>query len=209
MRIISGELKGRSLNLPKGSRTRPATGQVRELLMSLLGEERLAGQVFLDLCAGTGITGLEAISRGAARAVFVETDSRMAAQLRETISHWNLGGRAITLQQDARRCWRAVAHCLAGELIGAAFLDPPFIPGMAADLLHNCGKGQALFAPSAYLVVRSPEKLPAAVHGFNLDQRRGRGPATLWCYTPVSAGLLAGPEEPTPPVPPEPSTLSA
>jgi 16S rRNA (guanine966-N2)-methyltransferase len=185
MRIITGEFKGRSITLPKGSRTRPTTGQVREQLMSLLGEERLAGGAFLDLCAGTGITGLEALSRGAALAVFVETDARMAEQLRETAARWNLGKRVIVLQHDVRRCWRVVERGLAGRLLSAAFLDAPFIPGMAAELLDHCGKGRALFTPDALLVARSPERLPAAVPGFQLESRRGQGPATLWCYTPV------------------------
>ncbi len=190
MRIIAGNLKGRSIRLPKGSRTRPTTGAVRELLMNLLGE-RISGLPFLDLCAGSGITGFEALSRGASLAIFVETDQRMADQLRETVSAWKLEGSTFVLQQDVRRCWKSVMRRLDGELLGTAFLDAPFIPGMAAELLRHCSKGRALFRPEAFLVVRTPERLPETVHGFTLAQRRGQGPATLWCYAPAGLPLVA------------------
>ena len=184
MRIIAGNLKGRSISLPKGSRTRPTTGAVRELLMNLLGP-RLDHQPFLDLCAGSGITGFEALSRGAARVAFVEADARMAEQLRATAGTWGLEDCTQVLQQDARRCWKSVERWLDGELLGAAFLDPPFIPGMAADLLRHCGKGAKLFAPSACLVARSPDRLPESIPGFKLEFQRGHDTVALWGYSPV------------------------
>ena len=92
MRVIAGELGGRRLQTARGDATRPTAERVREALFSMLGE--LDGAVVLDLFAGSGALGIEALSRGAARATFVERAPRALAALRANIAALALGERA-------------------------------------------------------------------------------------------------------------------
>ncbi|RLE15744.1 MAG: 16S rRNA (guanine(966)-N(2))-methyltransferase RsmD [Actinobacteria bacterium] len=117
MRIIAGAAKGRSLGAPRHG-TRPMTGRARESIFSILSG-RLPGAVVLDLFAGSGSLGLEALSRGASDAVFVEAGRVAARILRENIEHVGLGGSA--LEQDVNRFLRFEVSRY--DLI---FVDPPY-----------------------------------------------------------------------------------
>ncbi|MBN2080758.1 RsmD family RNA methyltransferase [bacterium] len=173
MRIIAGELKGREVSPPRGSKSRPATGLVRETVMSIFTTARLQAGPFLDLCAGSGLVGLEALSRGAPHVVFVETDARTAGHLKKTIHDWDLLQRATILKLDARRCYKAVTRSLAGRPAACAFLDPPFIRGMAGDLLEHFGRNSEILSPDGRLLVRAVEPLSPHVMGLTqLSQRQ-------------------------------------
>lgn len=121
MRIIAGLAKGRRLAAPPGTDVRPTADRVREALFSSL-QPRLPGARVLDLYAGSGALGLEAISRGAAHATLVERDRRTLTVLRANVEAVGLPG-VVVLAQD-------VAAVLAGEVPGApfdlAFADPPY-----------------------------------------------------------------------------------
>src|SRR4051794_19500228 len=100
MRVIAGTLRGRRLKAPAGRSTRPTSDRVREALFSMLGE--IDGVQVLDLFAGTGALGIEALSRGAAAAVFVERDGAAAAVLRENLGALGIGSeRAEVRRTDA------------------------------------------------------------------------------------------------------------
>ncbi len=118
MRIIAGSAKGRRLRGPKGQGTRPMTGKVREAVFSSLGPG-VAGARVLDLYAGSGSLGLEALSRGAASAVFVERDAAALAALRHNVAAVGIGGEIV--RGD-------VAEYLdrAAEEFDLAFVDPPY-----------------------------------------------------------------------------------
>lgn len=135
MRIISGSARGRRLVAPKGRRTRPTPGRVREALFSILAFE-IQGARILDLFAGTGALGIEALSRGARAAVFVEADRAALTAL-----HRNLEGfkdvLIDVLPMPATRALKVLGARKARFEI--AFLDPPF----AQHLLEPCL--QALF----------------------------------------------------------------
>ena len=88
MRVVAGEFKGRRLRMPRGAPTRPTADRVREALFSMLGD--VAGARVLDLYAGSGALGIEALSRGAASVVFVERDARAAAAIQANLER---GGR--------------------------------------------------------------------------------------------------------------------
>lgn len=193
MRIIAGELKGREVHLPRGSRIRPATNFVREMAMNLFenaaGEAggRISDGIFLDVCAGSGLMGFEALSRGARRAWFVEADYRTAEALRETARRFSVDSRAKVIRCDARRCFGVLAKQLAGERIDAAFLDPPFIAGMAEDILLRLADGAAeLYSPRALIIVRTPDELPVALEGLNFIEERAAGQSRLWLYRPAT-----------------------
>jgi len=185
VRIIAGQLRGREVRAPRGSRVRPATGLVREMAMSLLGD-RLTAAPFLDLCAGTGLVGFEALSRGAPCAVFVEADSRHAGQLRRTARELGVAERSTVLKLDVRRCFRAIRKVLGSERPACAFLDPPFIEGMAEELLTCCGRESAVLAPDGLLIVRAPGRLPVEVAGLRFRDHRRAGQSWLGVYQPAA-----------------------
>jgi 16S rRNA (guanine966-N2)-methyltransferase len=182
MRIIAGELKGQEVLPPRGSRIRPATGLVREMAMNLFTPARLSSGPFLDLCAGTGLMGFEALSRGAPRALFVETDARTAAQLRRSAERLGVADRAEVLRLDARRCFKTVNRLLAGAHLACIFLDPPYLDTMAAELLAYCGRNSGLLADDGLLIARAPEALPLEVAGLRFISQRNAGRSFLALY---------------------------
>lgn len=191
MRIIAGQLRGREVRAPRGSRVRPATGLVREMTMSLLGD-RLASAPFLDLCAGTGLVGFEALSRGAPHAVFVEADARHAGRLRRTAHELGVAERSTVLKLDVRRCFGAVRKALGSQHAACAFLDPPFIEGMAEELLTCCGRESTALAPEGLLIVRAPGRLPVEVAGLKFRDHRRAGQSWLGVYAPAAQPETGG-----------------
>jgi len=183
VRIIAGELKGREISPPRGSKIRPATGLVRETVMNLFTVARLQAGPFLDLCAGSGLVGLEALSRGAPRVVFVETDSRSAGHLKKTLHAWDLLERATVLKLDARRCFKTVDKILDGQPVACAFLDPPFISGMAGDLLEHFGRQAKILSADGRLIIRAVERLSDNVTGLAQLSQRELNRAWLAEYT--------------------------
>ena len=121
MRIAGGEWKGRNLKVPSGDAVRPTQDRVREALFSMLQFE-LQGANVLDLVAGSGSVGLEALSRGASRATFVELAPRHAACLQANIAAVGAGARCTVVKADVY-AWLAAA---AGCAFDVAYADPPY-----------------------------------------------------------------------------------
>ncbi|HEU4532642.1 MAG TPA: 16S rRNA (guanine(966)-N(2))-methyltransferase RsmD, partial [Polyangiaceae bacterium] len=121
MRIVAGSLGGRSLRAPRGHGTRPTPDRVREALFSCLGP--LDGARVLDLYAGTGALGLEALSRGAARAVFVESAAAALAVLRGNVADLGLADRALVVGRPVERARAALEPEGPFDLVVA---DPPY-----------------------------------------------------------------------------------
>lgn len=141
MRIIAGALKGQQLVTPRGHRTRPTADQVRIALMDTLMPS-LPDARFLDLFAGAGGVGLEALSRGAARAVLVERDAEAAAALRRNVAALRVAGRTLVLPMDTGRALNRLAA--AGERFDLVFLDPPYGTGLVEDTLLRLGTGAVI-----------------------------------------------------------------
>jgi 16S rRNA (guanine966-N2)-methyltransferase len=159
VRIVAGLYGGRRIAAPPGTMTRPTSDRVREALFSMLGP--LDDQVALDLFAGSGALGLEALSRGASRAVFVERDRRALATLRANVTTLGLSAeRAWVRPGDAGRVARdAVARAEAYDLV---FLDPPY--RLAAGLGAALGVTlTGLLTPDARVVTESSERAPMAL----------------------------------------------
>jgi 16S rRNA (guanine966-N2)-methyltransferase len=122
MRIVGGEHRGRRIAAPPGRATRPTPDRVREAIFSILGD--VGGLDVLDLFAGSGALGLEALSRGAASATFVERSPRAAAVIRANVAALGVGERARVVARD----WRGAlaAERAAGRRFGLCLLDPPY-----------------------------------------------------------------------------------
>jgi 16S rRNA (guanine(966)-N(2))-methyltransferase RsmD len=125
MRIIAGVYKSRILKAPAGFKTRPTSDRLRETLFNVLAP-RMEGARFIDLYAGTGAVGLEALSRGAAEVCFVETAAAAAKFIRANITALGLdNNRALSIEiADVASCLRKAAA--AGRTFDLIFLDPPY-----------------------------------------------------------------------------------
>ncbi|MGH8907414.1 MAG: 16S rRNA (guanine(966)-N(2))-methyltransferase RsmD [Egibacteraceae bacterium] len=186
MRVIAGSAKGRVLKAPKGRDVRPTSDRVREALFASLGE-RVEGAVVLDLFAGTGALGIEALSRGAARAVLVERDLKAAAVIAENLERTNLGGRAQLVRMDAARFCRA-----PGERFDVVLVDPPYAEptGGISALLGDLQAAGGL-APGAIVVLERDRHdhgaLPPLPAGL-ASRRVATYGDTVLCYLDASGG---------------------
>jgi 16S rRNA (guanine966-N2)-methyltransferase len=123
MRIIAGSRKGARIFAPKGTDTRPTGDRVREAAFNLIGPGRVEDATVLDLFAGSGAMGLEALSRGAARATFVESDREACRAINRNLDKLGLEG-ATVLCQDALTALRADAR--SGTRYDLVLVDPPY-----------------------------------------------------------------------------------
>jgi 16S rRNA (guanine966-N2)-methyltransferase len=162
MRIVAGALKGRRLVTPRGAVTRPTADQVRIALLDAL-TPWLGGARLLDLFAGAGGVGLEALSRGAAHATFVERNGRAVAALRRNVAALGLESRARVLQADAPRALARLSR--QRERFQLVFLDPPYESDLAAGLLTALADGQVLAAPGIVVVQHFTKRPPASEPG--------------------------------------------
>ncbi len=166
MRIVAGEWGGRRIAAPPGRATRPTTDRVREAWMSALAGE-IPGARVLDLFAGSGALGLEALSRGAASAVFVDSAQAAVEAVRANLAA--LGLAAPVHRRDAAGALRDAA--LRGDAYDLVFLDPPYRPaaGLAAQLSEAL---PAVLAPGARVVAESDRRTPLALRLAVHDERR-------------------------------------
>jgi 16S rRNA (guanine966-N2)-methyltransferase len=170
MRVIAGSLRGRRLTAPAGRRsTRPTSDRVREALFSTLGD--IHGAIVLDLFAGTGALGIEALSRGAARALFVERDRAALRALRSNLSALGLGPpRAEVRAGEALAALRTARARV--ETYDLLFVDPPYarageLEGALARLLPA-----VLGEPDGRVVVESDRRAPLRLALDLLIERR-------------------------------------
>jgi 16S rRNA (guanine966-N2)-methyltransferase len=132
MRIVGGEWRGRIIKAPRGNAVRPTLDRVREAWMSIL-QLSLPGARVLDLFAGTGALGIEALSRGAISAEFVDSDPRSLGVLRENLAMLGAANRAIVTRSDAM----AFAESLAPDSYDVVFADPPYATDDAVKLADH------------------------------------------------------------------------
>jgi 16S rRNA (guanine966-N2)-methyltransferase len=150
VRVVAGEFRGRRLAAPRGMRTRPTADRVREALFSMLGD--VSGARVLDLYAGSGALGIEALSRGAESAVFVELDPRAVAAIGRNLE--SLGLEQAVLRQDAVRFLAR-----AEGTFDLVFCDPPY--DSASRLAGPLAEGlPALTSEQARIVTESDKRNP-------------------------------------------------
>jgi 16S rRNA (guanine966-N2)-methyltransferase len=157
VRVVSGELRGRRIESPAGDVTRPTTDKVREAVFNALGSAGiLDGATVLDLFAGTGAMGIEALSRGATRCVFVERDRNALVALRRNVESLGLGSRSEIVQGDALAAVPREADILIA--------DPPYGFGGWDDLVAR--------ARAPFLVLEADVPVPAPEGWETVRERR-------------------------------------
>ena len=160
LRIIAGQWRGRRLRFPQGPDIRPTPDRVRETLFNWLAPH-IRGARVLDLFAGSGALGLEALSRGAAHALFLETDPRAVDALREHLAEWGAStAQAEVRRVDALRFLDAArpADCLPFDIV---FIDPPFAANLWASVATRLEKGGWLNR-GAFVYLEAPSREPLA-----------------------------------------------
>ena len=172
MRVVGGRLRGRPVVGPKSKAIRPTADRLRESLFNILIHaygDPVSGARVLDLFAGTGALGIEAVSHGATFALFVDDGAEARALLRENVATLGLGGVSRIFRRDATRL--GPAHPI--EAFSLVFLDPPYGQNLAAPALAAARAGGWL-APDALIVVEEATKSAfAAPEGFaELERRR-------------------------------------
>jgi 16S rRNA (guanine(966)-N(2))-methyltransferase RsmD len=172
MRVIGGHDRGRRLLAPRGLRTRPTADRVRETLFDVLGPA-VTGARVLDLFAGTGAVGIEALSRGAARVVFVERDQAALRALRANLAA--LGASRAAARVVAGDVLRVLSDLGAAEgLFDLVFLDPPYATGLAARALATLAGGHVCRDGTEVVVQHSTRTVLPPVEGLAAHRRPRR-----------------------------------
>jgi 16S rRNA (guanine966-N2)-methyltransferase len=172
-RILSGRWKGRVLQVPKSAR--PTSSRGREALFDVL-QDSIPGARVLDLYAGSGAVGLEALSRGAAKAVFVETD--VQALEANLVAVGAARDEFDVVRSEARDAVASLLRC--GETFHLVFADPPY----AAEQSALPARMSELLVPDGTLVVQTDSRAALGVpRGLSVDDRRGYGRNVFWFLT--------------------------
>lgn len=170
MRIITGKAKGCKLKAPKGMLTRPTADRVKESLFNILGAEVLEAKV-LDLFAGTGNLGLEALSRGAVEAVFVDQNAESISIIKENAAHTKLIDKVEMMKSDVFLALRRLSR--AEKRFDLLFCDPPYSKGLAQEVLSALDEIDIL-ADGAVIVVEHDRKDDMAVMLHNIVLKRSQ-----------------------------------
>ncbi|HEY5374721.1 MAG TPA: 16S rRNA (guanine(966)-N(2))-methyltransferase RsmD [Polyangiaceae bacterium] len=191
MRIVAGEFRGRELTAPAGDATRPTAARAREALFAILAD--ISGARVLDLYAGSGALGIEALSRGAEKLVLVESNKAAQRAIQSNLSKLGLEARASLLPMRAEASLRALERHAPFTLL---FADPPWADAQAALHLLEKLAAASLFAPAARLVLEHAARTPPTLaENSPLEARDTR----RWGDTAITIfGLLEPPADNAP-----------
>ena len=192
MRIVGGRLGGRTLAGPKSQATRPTGDRLRESLFNILAHghgDPVTGARVLDLFAGTGALGLEAMSRGARFALFIDDGAEARALLRQNVEALGLGGVTRIFRRDATKL--GAAHPV--EPFSLAFLDPPYRRGLAERALGSLAAGGWLTPDALVIVEEAADAGFQTPDGFTATDRRRYDDTEFLFLAPVPVAGAPGP----------------
>ena len=180
MRIIGGGAKGRRIHLPKGCQARPTSDRIKEMLFNIIQPVR--EKYFLDLFAGSGNVGLEALSRGAAKVVFIEKNSSLVNTIRKHVEDFGFIDRCEIIMADAMRSIRYLGS--RGDTYDILFVDPPYQTGLIKETLGYLEKN-VLLSDEGILILQhstreSIQELLSDCYELT-DQRRGGDTTLSFC----------------------------
>ena len=197
MRIIGGTARGRRLQTPSKSTAklspqsiRPTADRAREALFNIIGHE-VKGAIILDLYAGTGALGLEALSRSAKQVVFVDNNPQALKLIVKNIELCAFSDRTLVIKRDLSKGLSFLVKQLPEIRFSVIFIDAPYRKGLSGTMLHEIEKLHLL--SSDVLVVIEDEafsELPSRVTNFNLVDQRRYGDTGFWFYRRTRAGNI-------------------
>jgi len=184
MRVIGGNARGRQLKVPKGQSLRPTAGRIKESLFDILPHD-LSGAKVLDLFAGTGNLTIEALSRGAAEAILVDSSAQSAKAIRENLRRLGSAKRAKLWAMPATRALRTLAR--QGETFDLIFIDPPYERQLIEPSLKIIDK-ETLLRDSGVLIAEHSvrEKITLYLENLNLTDQRRYGSTMLSFFRPIT-----------------------
>ncbi|MFZ2959092.1 MAG: 16S rRNA (guanine(966)-N(2))-methyltransferase RsmD [Candidatus Ozemobacteraceae bacterium] len=193
MRVIAGSARGHNLKMPGGGKTRPAMDRVKGSLFSIL-LSRLEGCRFLDLFAGSGSLGIEALSRGGSYAAFVDTSSQCIQAIRENLEHTKLVDRGAVFRDDCLHFIKARSL----DPFDIVCIDPPYLKGFLAPILDAIPES-SLFGPRTIFIIERQKKddigLQKRPRLSLIDERLfGDTVLTFFRLTPAGSSTLTSPE---------------
>jgi len=182
MRIISGTSKGRKLATPKDLSLRPTSGRVKDSIFNIL-RGRIEGRAVLDLFAGTGNLGIEALSRGAKKVIFVEREKRAIRLIQRNLAQFGLIEQSEVLPIDANRAIGILRQ--RGSIFDLIFMDPPYEQGLIERTLMKLNS-HPIYHKESVLVIEHHrrELLSAAIFGWDLIRQRQMGETVISILTP-------------------------
>lgn len=182
MRIISGDSKGRKLATPKDLSLRPTSDRVKESIFNIL-RGQIEGGTVLDLFAGTGNLGIEALSRGAKEVTFVEKGKQALRLIQRNLEQFGMEERSEVLPTDANRAIEILKQ--RGKAFDLIFMDPPYEQGLIERTLMKLNS-HPIYHKDSVLVVEHHrrERLSSAVKGWNLIRQRRIGETVISILTP-------------------------
>ncbi len=185
MRVTGGDLRGRRLKAPEGRGTRPTSDLVRSALFSMLEARGVEPERVLDLYAGTGALGIEALSRGAAWCDFVERDATAAGVIRENLAALGLTPRAHVVRQDVRR----FVEVQGREPYDLVLADPPYADEGVGDVLRVL-MGSPLVSDSTILAWEHPSRraYPQRLDAFDCIAERRHGDTVILLFANSNEG---------------------
>ena len=181
MRVIAGTYRSRQLTAPRGTATRPTSDRARQVLFDVIAHAAWApdldGAKVIDLFAGSGGLGFEALSRGAVYCLFVETDEQARGAIRENMDALGLFGETRVHRRDAADL--GVCHSSAGGPFDLAFLDPPYRKGLGERALAELLNGGWLRPGALIVFERGADEPDPEVEGYELIDARVWGAARV------------------------------
>ncbi len=177
MRIIGGESRGRIIRLPGACRIRPTTDRVKGALFNILGS--IEGKSFLDLYAGSGNVGLEALSRGAYTSVFIEKDPRLIETIKENLRSLGFEGRAEVVAADGEEGIKSLKK--RGERFDLLFADPPYEEGFITNIVTYLDKAE-LLAENGIIILQHSLREPleqSVTEALSVSDQRRYGDTLL------------------------------
>ena len=176
LKITGGTARGRSVSSPQGLEARPTSSKVREALFNILGP-RVPEAAFLDLFAGSGIIGIEALSRGARTAIFVEQNSKRAQEIRRSLDQLGLDGEVIT--GDVRQ----TLSSLPEDFFDIIFADPPYRARLGQGTLHSVARHK-LLKEEGILVLEHLRAEPPEECALSMVRSKDYGQTSLSFFAP-------------------------
>jgi 16S rRNA (guanine966-N2)-methyltransferase len=182
MRIISGTSKGRKLATPKSQSLRPTSDRVKESIFNMLGEE-IEGGMVLDLFAGTGNLGIEALSRGAKKVIFVERGRHALGLIQRNLAQFGLEEKSEILPIDANQAIGILKQ--REKYFDLIFMDPPYEKGLIEKTLTKLNSHQIYHRDSLLVIEHHRrELLPPILNRWNLIRQRRMGDTVISFLTP-------------------------